>query len=237
MSFRFTIGKKIGTGFGVLILFIIIIFGATFLAVNNGIGTFKENDKTSNQLITVLTPTKEHVIAIKTLTIESRQLASQWINDQSRNDVDHKMRFKKIIREDIPENLELLEKISEKWTDEDDLELFRILKDQYVLLFDNYKEIMILLPDISSYDDAIKVFFARELADQNGVGEDLHDLAKNLDFLEKSVVSKQEKAISLNRASSVEARRKFQSLQFYWWLGACLIIFAVIIFFLHERIP
>ncbi len=229
MSFRFTIGKKIGTGFGVLIVFIIVVFGATFLAVNNGIETFEENDKTSNQLIHVLTPSKEHVIALKSLTVESRQLAAQWVNDQSRNDVDHKMRFKEIINKEIPATLEKLEDILIKWTDKQDLELFSVLKDQYITLFENYTQMMNYLPNISSYDDAINVFFARELVDQNGVGEDMTDLFKNLDFLEESVVSKQEDALALVRSSSVESRTKFQSLQFYWWLGGLLIIFAVFI--------
>lgn len=229
MNFRFTIGKKIGTGFGVLILFIIVVFGATFLAVNNGIETFEENDKTSNQLISVLTPSKEYVSALRSLTAESRLLAAQWINDQSRNDVDHKMRFKKIINERIPERLNQLEEISAKWTDAQDLELFGIMKEQYVVLFDNYNQIMTYLPDISSYDDAINVFFARELVDQNGVGSDISNLSENLDVLETRITNKQQNAIKLNRESSVEARTKFQSLQFYWWLGACLIIFAIFI--------
>lgn len=229
MSFRFTIGKKIGTGFGVLIVFIIVVFGATFFAVNNGIETFEENDKTSNQLINVLTPSKEYALALKGLTLESRQLASLWIIDQSRNDVDHKLRFKEIIKKDIPEKLRQLERIAEKWTSEDDKILLTTLKEQYALLFSNYEEMMSLLPDISSYDDAIKVFFARELVDQNGVGEEIQSLGKNLDFLKTSLVNKEETALALVRSSSEESRAKFQSLQFYWWLGACLIFFAIII--------
>ena len=229
MSFRFTIGKKIGTGFGVLILFIIVVFGATFLAVNNGIETFEENDKTSSQLINILTPSKEYVIALKALTTESRQLASQWVSDQSRNDVDHKMRFKKVIHEEIPENLKKLEEISKKWTDEFDLELFSFLKNQYKLLFENYEKLMLYLPDISSYDDALNLFSARSLIDQNDAGEDMVDLFKNLELLETSVVNKQEDALAMVRSASVESRTKFQSLRFYWWLGASLIIFAIVI--------
>lgn len=229
MSFRFTIGKKIATGFGVLIVFIIVVFGATFFAVNNGIETFEENDKTSNQLINVLTPSKEYALDLHGLTLESRQLASLWIIDQSRNDVDHKLRFKEIITKDIPKKLKQLETIAEQWTSEDDKSRLATLKEQYALLFANYEEMMRLLPDISSYDEAINVFFARELIDQNGVGEDIQDLGKNLDFLKKSLVNKEEKALALVRSSSEESRAKFQSLQFYWWLGACLIFFAIII--------
>ena len=102
MSFRFTIGRKIGTGFGMLIFFIIVVFGATFLAVNNGIETFEKNDKTSNQLINVLTPSKEYVSDLKAITTESRQLAGQWLNEPGRNDVKFKLRFKEIIEKDIP---------------------------------------------------------------------------------------------------------------------------------------
>lgn len=230
MSFRFTIGKKIGTGFGILILFIIVVFGVTFFAVNNGIDTFEENDKTSNQLINVLTPSKEYVIALKALTVESRQLAGQWVNDQSRNDVDYKLRFKEIVDEEIPKKLEQLEEISAQWTDQDDIALFSSLKDQYKLLSEDYMELMTLLPDISSYDDPIRIFSARLLIDQNGdIGDNLNDLNKNLDFLSISLVKKEEKALSLVRSSSETARAKFQSLQFYWWLGGCLIIFAIIV--------
>lgn len=230
MSFRFTIGKKIGTGFGVLILFIIMVFGGTFLAVHDGIKTFKELDKTSNQLINILTPSKEHVVALKSLTIESRQLASQWISDQSRNDVEHKMRFKEIINDAIPNKLSQLEDISAKWTDKEDVELLKVIKEQYVLVFKDYREIMELLPDISSYDDPFSLFSARMLVDQNGtISQNTNNISRNLDFLKISLVRKEENALSINRASSEQSRTKFQSLQLYWWLGGFLIIFAIII--------
>ncbi len=230
MSFRFTIGKKIGTGFGVLILFIIMVFGGTFLAVHDGIQTFKELDQTSNQLINVLTPSKESLVALKSLTVESRQLASQWLIDQSRNDVDHKMRFKEIINDAIPNKLDQIDKISKKWTDEKDVQRLTAIKGDFELLFNDYREIMSLLPDLSSYDDPFKLFSARELVDQNGsISENINKINSNLDFLKVSLGKKEENALSINRNSSEASRAKFQSLQLYWWLGGGLIIFAIII--------
>ncbi|MGB1102933.1 MAG: SpoIIE family protein phosphatase [Crocinitomicaceae bacterium] len=230
MSFRFTIGRKIGTGFGILILFIIVVFGATFLAVNNGIETFEENDKTSNQLINVLTPSKEYISDLKSITLESRQLAGQWLNEPGRNDVKFKLRFKEVIEVEIPEKLGKLGVISKEWNDDGDLERFDLLRGQYEELTAKYKELMELLPDISSYNDPFKMFTASLLIDQNGeASQILNDLRKNLNFLQISLVSKEENALSLVRSSSQTARSKFQSLQIYWWLGACLIIFAVII--------
>lgn len=229
MSFRFTIGKKIGTGFGVLILFIIIVFGATYLAVNKGIKTFEENDKTSKQLINVLTPSKEYVIALKSLIGESRQLATQWVNDQSVNDVSGKRQLKEIITTSIPANLKQLDIISKKWSDSTDVQLLRSISIQSDALRQNYSEIMVLLPDISSYDDPIMVFSARLLVDQNNLGGGEQSLSDNLDQLKESLIKKEEEALKLNSKSSEESRASFQALQFYWFLGAILIIFAIII--------
>ena len=230
MSFRFTIGKKIGTGFGVLILFIIMVFGGTFLAVHDGIQTFKELDNTSNQLINVLTPSKEYVVALKSLTIESRQLASQWVNDQSRNDVEHKLRFKDIINQAIPNKISQLEEISANWTDTKDIDYLKETKAEFELVFNDYHDIMDLLPDISSYDDPLSLFSARMLVDQNGtISENINNINNNLDSLKISLVNKEEDALSVNRVSSEQSRAKFQSLQLYWWLGGSFIIFAIII--------
>ncbi len=230
MSFRFTIGKKIGTGFGVLILFIIVVFGATFLAVNNGIETFQENDKTSNELINVLTPSKEYVIEVNALTVESRQLAAQWVNDQGRNDVDYKLRLKEIISDEIPEKMTHIDELAVNWVDKNDLQLLKGIKSSLEALFNGYREIMGLLTDISSYDDPFKLFTARGILDQNGeVGKNLKDLNKSIDLLQISLVTKEENSLSLVRTSSEESRTKFQSLRFYWLLGGCLIIFAIII--------
>lgn len=229
MSFRFTIGKKIGTGFGVLILFIIIVFGATFIAVNNGIKTFEENDKTSKQLINVLTPSKEYVMALKSLTGESRQLATQWVNDQSVNDVAGKRQLKEIIAVSIPANLKQLEIIAQKWSDSSDVFILEDIVEQCDDLRENYSQIMTLLPDISSYDDPIMVFSARLLVDQNNLGQSEFTLSENIDKLKDNLIHKEEEALKLNSKSSEESRANFQALEFYWYLGAILIFVAIFI--------
>lgn len=230
MSFKFTIGKKIGAGFGLLIVLIMVVFGATFLAVDKGIETFEKNDRTSNELIQILTPSKQYVVSIKALIGESRQLASQWVNDQSRSDVKFKMRFKSIINELIPEKIEKIGALSREWKDEEDIKLFRSIKDQIILLFTDYHKLMNFLPDISSYDDPFQSFSARFLVDQNGSSyQHYSDLVKSIDFLEISLIRKVESANAFVRSSSEEARTSFQSLNFYWFLAAGLILFAVII--------
>jgi len=230
MSFRFTIGKKIGTGFGVLILFIIVVFGATFIAVNNGIKTFQKNDQTTNELIQVLTPSKEHVSNLKLLVNESKQLAIQWVNDQSRNDVPDKLRLKNLIVQNIPAEIADIRVLMKDWNVDTDKALFERAVGKIDTLFVFYQDIMTLLPDIASYDDLMSSFTARFYVAQDG---DVSVYAGKIDYnllsLLNSIEKQEEDALALVKSSSVESKENFQALTFYWFLGAALIIFAIII--------
>lgn len=229
MNFRFTIGKKIGTGFGVLILFIVVVFGATFLAVNNGIETFQKNDQTSNELIQTITPSKEKITQLRLLVSESKQLAIQWVNNQSRNDVPDKLRLKSLMVEDIPEIKMDVGALTPLWADPLDTLIFNDVKDQINLLFEHYENIMILLPDIASYDE-FSYFFARDFIMQDGVVQEVaEDIDENLEDLQDKFEKKEEKAINLVKNSSEESKSKFQSLRIYWFLGAALILVAILI--------
>lgn len=230
MSFRFTIGKKIGTGFGVLILFIIVVFGATFLAVNNGIETFQKNDQTSNELIQIITPSKEKVTKLKIQISESKQLAIQWVNDQSRNDVPDKIRFKNLREQYISQTIEEIRVLSADWSDENDKDLFEKAVGKVDTLFLLYDEIMVLLPDIASYDELLNSFQARFLVAQDGdVPIYAGKIDQNLLTLQNSLEKKEEDALALVKTSSTESKEKFESLQLYWYLGAGLILFAIFI--------
>jgi len=230
MSFRFTIGKKIGTGFGVLILFIIVVFGATFIAVNNGIETFQKNDQTSNELIQVITPSKEKVSHLRLAINESKQLAIQWVNDQSRNDVPDKERLKNLIKQNIPGIIAEIDPLAHEWKNENDRELFTKAVGKIDTLFSIYEEIILLLPDIASYDDIFSAFTARLYVSQDGeVPVFAGKIDQNLNTLQNSLEKQEEDALALVKSSSVESKEKFQQLRFYWFLGGALIIFAIVI--------
>lgn len=230
MSFRFTIGKKIGTGFGVLIVFIIVVFGATFLAVTNGISTFNENDKTTTKLTDVLTPSKEKVTKLRILVNESKLLAIQWVDHQGVNNTPDKDRLKNLMGQNIPITRDEILKLSENWTDENDVAELNKAIGKIDTLFGYYDEIMFLLPDIASYDDPFFSLSARFIVSQDG---DVPVLASKIDqnllTLQNSLESKEAEALELVRTSSAESRKTFQQLTFYWLLGAALIAFAIII--------
>lgn len=230
MGFRFTIARKIGTGFGVLILFIIVVFGATFIAVNNGISTFQENDKTSTKLIDVITPSKEKVTRLKIQVNESKLLAIQWVDHQGRNDTPDKIRLKTLMEQNIPQTCDEILELSEKWSDEEDKKLLNRAIGKIDTLFGFYEEIMLYLPDIASYDDPFNSLSALFIISQDGdVPVGAGKIDQNLLTLQNSLEKKEEDALALVKNSSEESKERFESLTFYWLLGGGLIIFAIII--------
>lgn len=231
MNWRFTIGKKIGTGFGVLILFIMVVFGATFLAVNNGISTFQENDNISNELVQVITPSKEAVTKLRLQVKESRQLAIQWVNVQNRNDVPDKIRLVNLMKQNIPTTIEKIDVLSSEWDSQSNKDILTKGKVKITeKLFASYEEIMMYLPDFASYDDDIMLFSARFLVGQDGdVVLISEEIDQNLLNLQNNLEKEEADALALVKASSKEAKNKFQSLSIYWFLGAGLILFAILI--------
>jgi serine phosphatase RsbU (regulator of sigma subunit)/HAMP domain-containing protein len=230
MSFRFSIGKKIGTGFGVLIVFIIVVFGATYLAVSSGISTFKENDKTTTKLIDVLTPSKEEVTKLRILINESKLLAIQWVDHQGRNDTPDKIRLENLMNQNIPRTVDEIEGLSDSWNNDVDQATFKRAIGKIDTLFAFYKEIIILLPDNASYDDPFYSLSARFIVAQDGdVPVVAGKIDQNLLTLQNSLENKESDAMGLVKTSSDKSKENFQQLTFYWLLGAGLIIFAILI--------
>ncbi len=230
MNFKLTIGRKIGMGFGFLILLIMVVFGATYLSVNKGIDTFQEFNKTSTVLIKSITPSKEKVAELRTILNESKQLSIQWVIQQSRNDNGNKLKLKALISKRIPETVQDLQDLSKIWEDTLNKKLFKEIKSQIEELSGNYKDIMKFLPDFASYDDLLAVFNARPLIEEGGPVIELNkQIQYKLGKLQENFERKEEKLLDISKESSESATANFQSLTFYWILGAALILFSILI--------
>ncbi|MFK8037553.1 MAG: SpoIIE family protein phosphatase [Crocinitomicaceae bacterium] len=230
MNFKLTIGRKIGMGFGFLILLIIVVFGATFFSVNKGIDTFQEFNKTSGVLIESITPSKEKISDLRVQVNESKQLAIQWVNVQSRADSKSKIMLKALIRRKIPDIIGEIETLSQNWEDTISQNLFGNIQVQIAELFGSYQEIMDVLPDFASYDNDFTFFTARPLIDQDGPVQTLHrQIDFNLSTLGEIFENKEEELLAISSEASITATTSFQGLKFYWILGAALILLSIII--------
>ena len=54
MAFRFTIGKRIGTGFGILLFFVVIVFYTTYTTLNQSIQINNEITDVNNPSVASL---------------------------------------------------------------------------------------------------------------------------------------------------------------------------------------
>lgn len=230
MNFKLTIGRKIGMGFGFLILLIIVVFGATYFSVNKGIDTFQEFNKTSKVLIKSITPSKEKISNLSLLVNESKQLAVQWVAQQSGQDNSNKIRLKNFINKGIPENVNEIKELSKIWEDPDNRQLFLKIDTLINELFASYEEIMVFLPDMASYDIEIMYFQANHIVSEAGPVDKLNkQIQYELRKLQQNFESKEEELLAISAESSTAATENFQGLTFYWILGAGLIFLSLII--------
>jgi serine phosphatase RsbU (regulator of sigma subunit) len=154
MKFRFTIGRRIGLGFGMLILLTIVVFGLTIF-------TLKDSKQRTETVVSQVTPSVADLKELNLLLQSSHTNISKWFYNKSFNDVLFRIELKNSINVDYPKKKESLIKLSEHWTEEEKLKLKFIFK-QIEALFEVYQtEIMDQLTSTDAYEDANIYLMAR----------------------------------------------------------------------------
>ena len=150
MAFKFTIGKRIGTGFGALILSVIIVFFITYPILNKSIEI--------NETITkVNTPSLGAIEDLKLLTIQSRLLVAGWVDTPTEDP--EKEELNNLVNIDYPKLQKKIRNLSKNWvsSEKDKInEVFGDIAELYTIV----GEIMITLPDFDSYLDAQNKLYA-----------------------------------------------------------------------------
>ena len=236
MNFKLTIGRKIGMGFGFLILLIVVVFGATYFSVNKGIDTFQEFNKTSTVLIESITPSKEKISHLSLLVNESKQLAVQWVAQQGGPENSNKIRLKNFINIKIPQTIVDIEELSKIWEDSTNRQVYAEIKVLIDELFISYEEIMMFLPDMASYDSDMQFFQANHIVSEAGPVDNLNEQIQfELRKLQQNFEKKEEQLLDVSATASTAATENFQGLTFYWILGAALIFLSLIIALFTTR--
>ncbi len=230
MNFKLTIGKKIGLGFGILIVLIMVVFGATYLAVNKGVNTFEQSKEMNNVLVSVITPSKEKISSLRLIIKDSKQYAIQWVSQQTKEEEPFKVQLKSIMENRIPDAIQDLKIRSSKWTNKENTTLYFEVLPLIDSLLVSYSEIMKYLPDFASYDDIFAMFYAGPLVDQNGpVSVLAAQIDTKLRTLQINFEKQEEELLKINSESFNIATQTFSKLNFYWILGALSIILATLV--------
>ncbi|MDP1746937.1 MAG: HAMP domain-containing protein, partial [Bacteroidota bacterium] len=155
MKFRFTIGKKIALGFGVIVFLTIVSFFFTNVTLNGSREKTREVTEIYNPSVTAL---KE----LDNLLNLSRLGATEWLALWT-SDIPQKKSLVKLIHEDYPKLKATILELSQKWNSEEQDDIRAILS-QIDKIFLKYQEgIMTPLHDMEEYNDALTKFLDDQL--------------------------------------------------------------------------
>jgi serine phosphatase RsbU (regulator of sigma subunit)/HAMP domain-containing protein len=150
MKFRFTIGRKIGTGFGILILFTL----AAFLFTNN---TLKESRKINDKINQVYNPSLKALDELNKVVLISKPLISYWVNVQSANENPDKQQLRDNIFRDYPTVKGRIKGLSMRWR-KDNRDSIADVFEKIDELFTIHKEIMDTIKSFETYTDPLIIF-------------------------------------------------------------------------------
>jgi serine phosphatase RsbU (regulator of sigma subunit)/HAMP domain-containing protein len=147
MKFRFTIGRKIGTGFGALLFLTLIAFIFTIVIVT-------KSKQSTESVVGQVTPSVSALKEFNFILQKSQTLISKWNYNQSGNDDPSKTELRNLINKDYPHIKKEINSLSNNWTKKEIEKAKTIIQFSDGLFRLYQEEIMTPLNSWESYDDA-----------------------------------------------------------------------------------
>jgi serine phosphatase RsbU (regulator of sigma subunit)/HAMP domain-containing protein len=223
MKFRFTIGRKIGTGFGVLILLTVIVF----ILTNDTLNKSSALDARVNQ---VYEPTLAALDKLDGYINDSREGVVYWATVQSAKEDQKKVELVTLTTATLPTLHLQLDSISKFWTDTFDLAMLDTIFVNFDSLMVDHDFVRNSLPEFESYGDANLWFEVIPMVENDGrlvVKTNL--LLQNLDKL----VRHREETLKTARRELEEAGELLQFILRY--LGLVLVVGGIFVAILTVR--
>ncbi|MBL7911493.1 MAG: SpoIIE family protein phosphatase [Bacteroidia bacterium] len=154
MAIRFTIGRKIGLGFGSFIVLTMVAFILTVLTLN-------DSKRQTETVVGQVTPSVAELKELNLLLQRSHTNVSKWFYNKSFNDIEFRDELKNIIRVEYPEKKKLLLALSQTWSTDEKTQL-RVIFGRVETLFKVYQnEIIGQLNSAEAYEDPNIYMMAR----------------------------------------------------------------------------
>lgn len=223
MSFRFTIGKKIGLGFGVLIILTVGVFMITNTTLN-------QSKQINDQINDIYNPSVAALEELKLLGYRSKLLIYTWVySPSSTDDNPDKLRLNNLTFQDFPRIKKRLFELSEHWTKDEQFMITSVFSD-FEELWNYHNEIKSLLNSFESYNDSENKFLAEfEIGEGGRIYEKTDEIIFQLDDLIKRQKLKSNKVTE-------EMISSFDLLQFLVrYLGIGLVIGGILIAIFTTR--
>ncbi len=154
MAIRFTIGRKIGLGFGSFIVLTMIAFILTVVTLN-------DSKRQTEIVVGQVTPSVAELKELNLLLQRSHTNVSKWFYNKSFNDIEFRDELKNIIRVEYPEKKKLLLALSDTWSADEKTQL-KVIFGRVETLFKIYQnEIIGQLNSAEAYEDPNIYMMAR----------------------------------------------------------------------------
>lgn len=217
---RFTIGKKIGFGFGILILMTIFVFYFTV----NTLDSSREINKVNES---VNTPSVDQLQELKTAVIRSQMLINNWVRFEKDN-LD-KRALIELNDKTLPALREKLQATASHWKDDEQL-LLDTLYQEIDVLIGMEQEVQFALQDFDSYSDPGSIFMANLMVGEDG--EIDHQMSVLLGRL-NALIAQQRANAAEGRANMNDSFELLDLLVKY--IGLALILISIVIAILTVR--
>jgi serine phosphatase RsbU (regulator of sigma subunit) len=169
---RFSIGRKIGIGFGILIFLTNINFFATYL-------TLHKSKKINDSITQVYSPSVNALEDLNLLILRSRMYISNWVFIQSDENNLDKKRLAHLIKKEYPEVKKKIQALAVNW---DPAEKSKVDSIFYHIedLFQMHAHVMDLLNSFTSYEVSLVVFEARTMVEEGDIHLKTEMILENL---------------------------------------------------------
>ncbi|MES2590358.1 MAG: SpoIIE family protein phosphatase [Bacteroidota bacterium] len=213
MGFRFTIGKKIGLGFGVIVFLTIVSFLFTNSTLDSSLVKTREVTEIYNPSVAALKEL-DNQLNLSQLGI------TQWFSLTTK-DAPEKTAFTKLITEKYPQLKKTIKELLVKWSEEEQEATLELLSSIDKLFAKYHENIMAPLSSIDDYNDMSTLFLANEVFEDSGA----EFLAIRIKL--QKITDKQSSSAAQN---SIEMLDSFSFLNnVVIWLGIILFIGGILI--------
>lgn len=222
MRVRWTIGRRIGLGFGLFIFFALLVMVLT----NN---TLMRSRVINQKIGNVYAPSVDAVVRLRNAVVNSHTLVKHWALVESIPDAPEKSALQRISDVELPQLMDRIDTLQAGWDKKEVAMMNRSFGDMSTL-FEMHDNVKRLLPSFESYQDPVAYFNAKDLAEEGGgLDKQTEKVLADLDDLLKSLESKRQ-------SLRLEMLRSFDSLRFIvLYVGTTLVLVGCILAFLLIR--
>ena len=180
---RFTVGKKIGLGFGIVLFLLLTVFGITLYVIRDAKDTLNKSIEINDNFLNVEQPSVDQLTKLSKNLNTTHTYMQQWLVE-SIKDARFKSEANLLIDSIIPMDTVKINLLSQKWEGELKDSLYSDVKTLINLLFEKYDETIrnVLINGLDDYKDSYTILIAQSMFEIDCVP--LHDsLAKRMEVL------------------------------------------------------